>query len=572
MNSIIEKIITIANDLDDNGNEAIASALDSLAEKITDIKVAQYVGSQGYWVRNSRCWANCYREKRANNPDMPAQKVWTSCHEEYVTAMQNQNLGKSTSSWDKYASSDQKNIISALDVQFNEHLSSFIKKNIEAGMDRGHAIFAAIDDMEMQPYDDLIEASQQAFDLASKMFEKSPREAVKIAQAGEELIKEAQWWQRSMPGRALNHMWNPSIVDPKSQGALQSSISKLQKAMQTLLQERTNIVQLANQSGLNQIAEQINSQLPDASFMQLSEGITAINTNFQNAFNVTKGNPIERGMNWLNQQGQSGADKARKFDEFSAAQQGQQGQQQQAQPQPDGMYDGSQTRGQLRPDQQSRTVGQNPQKGQVGITPGEFLPEGSQPVYNRRQPSPYVQDNTSNISGTGFDNRLPEQMYSDQEDPMAKHAPYIQPILQLAPNKKSLDILFDKYIQQKGGVLKPRNYIANSSNKIKKESNSFQNNEGIMGEDAVDKYLRGLDVDSLSALYNYLLSKINQQNQQNQQNQHMTAPPVSEGYGGSILGPTLNSQSSSNRSTKRHVRASREKTFNLSKFNDRGDK
>lgn len=562
MNSIIEKIITIANNLDDKGNETIASALDSLAEKLTDIKIAQYVGSQGYWVRNSRCWANCYRQKRANNPDMPAQKVWTSCHEEYVTAMQNQNLGKSTSSWDKYASSDPKNVIAALDAKFNENLSSLIEKNIESGMDRGNAIFAAIDDIEMQPYDDLIEASQKAFELASNMFEKSPREAVKIAQAGEDLVKEAQWWQRRMndlksPGRGLRQMWDPAVMDSKSQGDLLNSINRLQGAMKTILQERANLSHIANQSGLNQIAQQINTQLPDSSLLQISEGITGIGQFAQSVIDRTtggeKGNAFQRGMNWLNQQGQQGADKAKQSAEFWS-QQGQQGQQgDQYYPDRANSY---QNQGIYGPSMDGSF-----QKMRVdgpGMSRGTSVNSVNEPM------SPYMSPYNSNVitpgtydsSGRMYDpaeakpqnNKQQNQIY---DDPALNDHSYIVPkILQSAPNVSALNDLFRPYLDK---------------NRRQAQSNSFKtpitkvDNNNFEGEllKSIKEYLNELDKknpEQIGRLYEALKKNISRNNDIQ-----------------SELFPEKASYSSQS-SIKKHVRSSTGKTFNLAKFNDRGDR
>jgi len=94
----IEKITQVATQLDELGKTKTADAIDQVAGDLVLLKTAQYVGIQGYWIRNNRCWMNCYRQKRASNPDSSAQEVWTECHEEYEASINNPKSG-----WEKYA-------------------------------------------------------------------------------------------------------------------------------------------------------------------------------------------------------------------------------------------------------------------------------------------------------------------------------------------------------------------------------------------------------------------------------------------------------------------------------------
>jgi len=327
MDSIIKNITKIANKLDSKGNSGTADSLDLVAKNLVNIKTAQYVGSQGYWIRNSRCWGNCYRQKRANNPEMPAQKVWESCHDEYVDSINNTNQGKSNASWDKYASSKEDKI-SDFDIAF----AKTIESHIDSGMERGHAIFAAIDEMNMRPYDQLIEASEQTFTLASSLFESDPQSAVKIASVGEELVKEAQWWKRRMqdmsqPGKALKQKWNPAVIDSGSQVEMNNSINRLTQAIGTAFEEKANLINMAQKAGLNDFANQIDSNLPQSTFEQLTNGVTSVN-NFAGQINNRetggeKGNAIQRGLNWANEQQQQGAEKAQNSRDFWGQQSGQ---------------------------------------------------------------------------------------------------------------------------------------------------------------------------------------------------------------------------------------------------------
>ena len=84
--------------LRDRGLQALASEIDKISDKMTNIKIAQYVGVQGYHVRNRRCFDNCIRHKRAsgNTP----HDAWMSCFEEYSKYNDNMNEHHE---WSKYA-------------------------------------------------------------------------------------------------------------------------------------------------------------------------------------------------------------------------------------------------------------------------------------------------------------------------------------------------------------------------------------------------------------------------------------------------------------------------------------
>ena len=84
MQNIIVELVSVADELDRKGQVKLAAEIDKISQSLHNIKIAQYVGVQGYWLRNGRCWSNCYRIKRAKNPDMSAQEVWTACQNEYV--------------------------------------------------------------------------------------------------------------------------------------------------------------------------------------------------------------------------------------------------------------------------------------------------------------------------------------------------------------------------------------------------------------------------------------------------------------------------------------------------------
>ena len=112
MEKIIEKLASLAEELDSKNLSVHADTVDGVAKTILGVKTAQYVGIQGYWVRNSRCWGNCYRQKRSSNPETPTQEVWAECHEEYTKAIDNDSARKE---WDKYAALSEKEMALRMD-------------------------------------------------------------------------------------------------------------------------------------------------------------------------------------------------------------------------------------------------------------------------------------------------------------------------------------------------------------------------------------------------------------------------------------------------------------------------
>jgi hypothetical protein len=99
-NNIFSQLNEIGNELEAKGLEKSAAIVTDAMDTLLQIKTAQYVGSQGYWIRNERCWSNCYRSKRTTSPGKTAHAVWTECWEEYNKAIDTDD----TKTWDKYAS------------------------------------------------------------------------------------------------------------------------------------------------------------------------------------------------------------------------------------------------------------------------------------------------------------------------------------------------------------------------------------------------------------------------------------------------------------------------------------
>lgn len=148
MANLIEKLAGLATQLDNAKLTKAADIVDSINNNVLRIVTAQYEGVQGYWVRNQRCWSNCYRQKRQSS-DKPAQVIWSECQSEYE-----ESLGKDNSAWDKYAeglpnlikiaSGKQKGNIAAEQDRF--HKSVFAK--VAEGSDYANAVWDTITDGE----------------------------------------------------------------------------------------------------------------------------------------------------------------------------------------------------------------------------------------------------------------------------------------------------------------------------------------------------------------------------------------------------------------------------------------
>lgn len=176
-----------ADVLDKNDFTKEASKLRDIVEDYSFLKTAQYIGTQGYWVRNERCWSNCYRDKRASNPNMASQKVWKECHKEYVDYTNNSNT-----KWDKYAS-DVKNIKISSNQDLENHVNQLEEKIIEKHIKEASSIEDLYNKRNEEYLNEYLKISNKLIDLADYFKESSlPAIGRKIASVTKELIKEAQ--------------------------------------------------------------------------------------------------------------------------------------------------------------------------------------------------------------------------------------------------------------------------------------------------------------------------------------------------------------------------------------------
>ena len=190
-----QSLSDFAEALDRAKLSSMADHVDKISSNVLAIKTAQYVGVQGYWIRNKRCWENCYRQKRAQNKSMPAQKVWTDCHSEYVKSINNDNAD-----WNKYAEEvsmqkfasvkNHKVILANEKKYFNNKLA----ERISGKWPIGNAVFDSVESGLSRREDSLLKEINKVAKIASKLKKAGQKRlAYQAEYAFEDMIKEAQF-------------------------------------------------------------------------------------------------------------------------------------------------------------------------------------------------------------------------------------------------------------------------------------------------------------------------------------------------------------------------------------------
>lgn len=140
MENIIRELLIAAQGLDNRGFHGEALELDKTAESLIKIKTAQYDGTQGYFIRNTRCWNGCIRTKRADgkNPN----EAWNECHDEWLSSSV---MGSGDDKWDKYAEEDAfKKIANVSDPKIpaaaDDAFRSIVSDRVSRGMSYADAI------------------------------------------------------------------------------------------------------------------------------------------------------------------------------------------------------------------------------------------------------------------------------------------------------------------------------------------------------------------------------------------------------------------------------------------------
>jgi len=207
----IQTIVDIAGSLEKEGLTKSAGYLDKLAERYSLVKKAQYVGVQGYWIRNRRCWENCYRQKRASKPGTAAQEVWFECHKEYLASINNPDSG-----WEKYAADLSETTLKTASATGGNEVKFFnqqLRKNIKKANSIGDAVFASLEQGSSRHQVAALKVAEDIAGVAEKMANKGRnKDAKKLAEVADAIVVEASGWGATNPltgnpGGALSNAW-----------------------------------------------------------------------------------------------------------------------------------------------------------------------------------------------------------------------------------------------------------------------------------------------------------------------------------------------------------------------------
>ena len=191
----IKKLSSIATYLDEKNMKKLADQIDKISRNLLNIKTAQYVGVQGYWIRNTRCWSNCYRQKRAET-ELSSQEIWQECHKEYLESISDPESG-----WEKYAEENgfvktadnkTKKIITSEIKQFHKELEIKTAKGVTPEIAVETIIKKNLDKYSNAIIDQTLKLTKIAEILHNNKKIKLANSLVKIA---EDMVKEAGFWQ-----------------------------------------------------------------------------------------------------------------------------------------------------------------------------------------------------------------------------------------------------------------------------------------------------------------------------------------------------------------------------------------
>jgi len=190
MKNVNDKLTKIASALESKGLKKSSLVVRDAIKAAANYKMAQYVGVQGYWLKNRRCWDNCYRHKRTAEPGTPAQEVWMECWSEY-----NDSINNDSSPWGKYANKEDVIKISGKEEkEWNKMFVESVDKRVKEGMKRPVAIYDVIDSEAQKYAAKIIEASSDLMTLADAFSKNGQKEiGEQMEEVAIEMLKEAQF-------------------------------------------------------------------------------------------------------------------------------------------------------------------------------------------------------------------------------------------------------------------------------------------------------------------------------------------------------------------------------------------
>tara|TARA_Y100000034_G_scaffold136138_1_gene211027 strand:- start:10112 stop:11956 length:1845 start_codon:yes stop_codon:yes gene_type:complete len=250
MENVIQELSQLANEMEGASLSKLAANVDKVAERTLWVKKAQYVGAQGYWIRNSRCWQNCYRQKRASEPKRPVHDIWWECQEEYTEAINNDDAA-----WNKYA--DENSFVKTAEnkemVDHEEQVFRYaVAKNIDAGMPFENAVHESLQE-GMERYSvALIDNADRMMHVAESLKEAGQEQmSAKAVDIANHLVHEAEIGDRGGFLGGVKDKFQGVFQKTKYIASrLQNTINKLQKVRSTVPQggfDTNNQVQQATQ-------------------------------------------------------------------------------------------------------------------------------------------------------------------------------------------------------------------------------------------------------------------------------------------------------------------------------------
>ncbi len=260
-NNIFQNLKSIGDDLESKGLSKTASVITSTMSNLLNIKTAQYVGPQGYWIRQKRCWDNCYRQKRTTAPEKAAQVVWTECWEEYNKAINNNKSG-----WEKYAQEDVDLFKYASDEQKdwvsveNKKFAKAVENKVASGESQGMAIYKTLDEKQSEYSDTLLADVDNLSKLAEQLKANGQDElSDKLANASIEILKEAQFDRNFSNWGNKARKFNPFSSKSRAKGRSGDIVNRIKRITQQALQmanKFNTIKQQARQSGQEEVGYQ----------------------------------------------------------------------------------------------------------------------------------------------------------------------------------------------------------------------------------------------------------------------------------------------------------------------------
>lgn len=190
MIDLIKEIILTSQSLEVRGLNKFSQKLDSVAESLTLVKQAQYDGIQGYWIRNGRCFDNCFRQKRTDSSKKSIQEIWTECHSEWVDS-----LMSNSSEWDKYANNNSdeiKKIASIKTAQVSDQVMiNEIKSKLESGMSISDAVPMTVAERMFSIPWKMAQVSNDMLDIAREISDKDPAISERLYDFAEKIRQES---------------------------------------------------------------------------------------------------------------------------------------------------------------------------------------------------------------------------------------------------------------------------------------------------------------------------------------------------------------------------------------------